>query len=108
MGVARVLDGVELAALSTRSGAQHAAALLAIDYLPALPVGPASALVAEARGWLADCGWDVEELEQVGDAVVVAVVDREYERGWAGFVIANVDLLADGPSAQDPAGGVGP
>ncbi|NNH21710.1 hypothetical protein [Pseudokineococcus marinus] len=96
MSVAHVLDEAQLAALSTRTSAQRAAALLAIDHLPAVPVPQRAALLQEARGWLADCGWQAEA-DDIPDVLVRDLVDRRYEGGWPGFVVANVDLL-------DPAG----
>jgi len=87
-----VLDEAQLAALSGCSTAQHAAALLAIDHLSVVPAMPRAALLAEARGWLADCGWQAD-VEDVDDALVVQTVRRRYDGGWSAFVVANVDLL---------------
>lgn len=96
MSVTHLLDEAQLRALSCRTSQQRAAALLAIDYLPAVPPLPRAELLAEARGWLADCGWEAEA-DDAPDVLVRDLVHRRYDGGWPAFVVANVDLL-------DPAG----
>lgn len=93
-----VLAGAELTALADRSSAHRAAVLLAIDYLPALPPAPRTALLEEARAWLADCGWDADA-DALPDALVVRGVHRHHAGGWPAFVVANVDLLEVRPAS---------
>jgi len=92
MSAMHVLDDAQLGALSRRSSAQRAAALLAIDHLAAVPLAQRVALLEEARGWLADCGWEAEA-DDLPNVFVRELVHRQYEGGWPAFVVANVDLL---------------
>lgn len=39
--------------------------------------------ISEARNWLADCDFDASDLP---DSEVVAIVNRQYDGGWRGFV----------------------
>ena len=92
MSAMHVLDKAQLDALSRRSSAQRAAVLLAIDHLPTVPQAQRVTLLEEARGWLADCGWQAEA-DDVPDVLVREFVHRRYEGGWPAFVVANADLL---------------
>lgn len=94
MSATHVLDDAQLAALSSRSSAQCAAVLLAIDHLSSVPAAPRAALLDEARGWLADCG--MEDVDEASDALVRELVHRMYQDGWPAFVVTNVDLLNAG------------
>lgn len=52
---------------------------------------PSTAIMAEARGWLADC-----DLPHRGtDVQVMARVARTYDGGWDGFVAASAELAAE-------------
>jgi len=54
-----------------------------------LPAGWTAEELAEARGWLADCGWsdlDPEDVEELPAAEVVAGVGRHWDGGTAGFL----------------------
>ena len=42
--------------------------------------------VAEARGWLLDCGCDPDELASHDDASVIKTVAANYDGGWAQFI----------------------
>jgi hypothetical protein len=41
--------------------------------------------LADARAWVADCTW-LDDTSGLGDAAIVAGVQRHYEGGWAAFL----------------------
>lgn len=45
--------------------------------------------IRDARAWVADCTWveDGEELKHLSDEEIRAGVERNYDGGWAGFVV---------------------
>ncbi|OZC55449.1 hypothetical protein CH267_12745 [Rhodococcus sp. 06-621-2] len=53
-----------------------------------LMAAPSSAAMAEARGWLADCGVDEDFLDELHDWQIARLVMRHYEGGWNAFVLA--------------------
>lgn len=48
---------------------------------------PATA-VHEARGWLLDCGFDEDTLDELSDRLVVTIVEANYDGGWPQFLMA--------------------
>jgi len=45
--------------------------------------------VAEARAWIADCGWadlTPAKVQRLTRAQVIAGIARHYEGGWAAFI----------------------
>ncbi len=56
------------------------------------------AAVSEARGWLLDCGFDEDTLDELLDWQIVRLVDKIYEGGWTAFLDAIVGLF-EGPEA---------
>jgi len=45
--------------------------------------------VAEARAWIADCGWadlTPAKVQRLTRAQVIAGIARHYEVGWAAFI----------------------
>lgn len=51
-------------------------------------------LLAEARGWLADCGLECAT-DELGEAEVLLAVELAYDGGLAGFLDAIAPLLHD-------------
>ncbi|MFC8181564.1 hypothetical protein ACFULT_22025 [Rhodococcus sp. NPDC057297] len=49
----------------------------------------------EARGWLLDCGFSDELIFDLADSQIVRFVDREYEGGWAAFLVDSIGHLID-------------
>lgn len=58
---------------------------------------PSAAAVTEARGWLLDCGFDEDSLDELADWHVADVLIRNYEGGWAAFALA-IGELPEQPS----------
>ncbi|OZD70535.1 hypothetical protein CH263_06350 [Rhodococcus sp. 06-1059B-a] len=54
-----------------------------------------AAAVHEARGWLLDCGFCEDTLDELSDRLVVAVVDANYDGGWPQFLLAIDSLLEE-------------
>jgi hypothetical protein len=50
------------------------------------------AQLAEARGWLADCGMRADLMT---DAAVISTVGRAYDGGWVGFLADTACLVPD-------------
>lgn len=49
----------------------------------------------DARGWLLDCGFSDELIFDLTDSAIVRFVDREYEGGWAAFLLDNTGRLVE-------------
>ncbi|MBY6413368.1 hypothetical protein HQ346_16865 [Rhodococcus sp. BP-252] len=62
---------------------------------------PVTGHLAEARGWLLDCGFDDELVDDLTDPQIVRFVDSEYDGGWPAFLLATVgvDQTAAAPDA---------
>lgn len=53
---------------------------------------PVTGHLAEARGWLLDCGFDDELVDDLTDQQIVRFVDSEYDGGWPAFLLATVGI----------------
>lgn len=49
----------------------------------------------DARGWLLDCGFSDELIDDLNDSAIVRFVDREYEGGWAAFLLDSTGRLVE-------------
>ncbi|MFC8178728.1 hypothetical protein ACFULT_07635 [Rhodococcus sp. NPDC057297] len=58
-----------------------------------------AAALHEARGWLLDCDFDEDTLDELSDRLVVAVVDANYDGGWQQFLLAIDSRLEEHPAA---------
>lgn len=52
----------------------------------------------EARGWLLDCDFDEDTLDELSDRLVVAVVDANYDGGWQQFLLSIDSRLEEDPA----------
>lgn len=61
------------------------------------PVPPIA--LHEAHGWLLDCDFDEDTVDELSDRLVVAVVDANYDGGWQQFLPAIDSRLEEHPAA---------
>ncbi|MBY6412874.1 hypothetical protein HQ346_14405 [Rhodococcus sp. BP-252] len=48
---------------------------------------PPTAVMREARGWLTDCGFDEDVIDDLHDWQVAGLVMRLFDGGWAAFTL---------------------
>ncbi|MBY4212630.1 hypothetical protein HQO27_01660 [Rhodococcus fascians] len=61
---------------------------------------PLVAAMTEARGWLLDCGFDEDTLDETADWQVAALTARNYEGGWAAFALAIDEQPVTAPTTK--------
>lgn len=56
----------------------------------------------EARGWLTDCGFDEDTLDDLTDHQIHRLVTRTYDGGWEAFLTAIEGLYSPPGPATTP------
>lgn len=65
-----------------------------------LAIAPIAA--GEARGWLTDCGFDEDVLDDLTDRQIHRLVSRTYDGGWEAFLTAIEGLYSPPNPANAP------
>ncbi|KZF07806.1 hypothetical protein A2J03_22630 [Rhodococcus sp. EPR-157] len=60
---------------------------------------PAPEQLLEARGWLLDCGFSDELIDDLTDRQIVPFLDRIYDGGWDAFLVDSTGYVVERESS---------